>query len=557
MQHHARRAPLWLIVPLVLCACIAGSPAGSNPTLAESLTMNIFEPLTLDPARNTTAGEDYLDLMVFEPLLSYDAHTMKPIPAAAQDLPNLSADGRRYTLTLRQGLVYSDGSPVLARDFAYGWSRVCDPVVGSRFSPLAFVIIGCEAWNQLDPVKVDPSKLKAARDRFFSEGVVPLSDRVLEFNLTRSAPYFPSILAMWLGAPVRESDVARGGEDWTEPATFVGNGPFVLSEWKRGEHMVFTANPRHRIPPKVKRWTMITGADRSQALSSYRSGRADVHILDPLRGEAAADPTLKDQLVVHGNNCFGAVRFNVARAPLDDPNLRLALAKSFDRAAFVRDVMHVGMPALSIIPPGMPGYDPADDAQAFDPVVARELFASSRYGTTTNPAPIEFAVPSQGAFVGFMQTFAGWFRDQWRSNLGLEIVLKPEDQATSDESKKTLKTRALLSYLEYCPSNADQNGYLSRLAESKSNGPIARWGYTSMAFDELIHAADSTSEVDRRERFYTQASRLLSHDAPLAFIWYPVTAYLRKPWVRGITDSPLDTYPGMFDLTSIYATSHN
>ena len=109
--------------------------------------MSILEPDTIDPQRSGGLW-DYIVLMVFEPLLNYDPHTLRPVPAAALDLPALASDGLRYTFTLREGLAYSDGTRVLAKDFVYGWSRLCDPVVASTRSALVSVIVGCDSWRQ-------------------------------------------------------------------------------------------------------------------------------------------------------------------------------------------------------------------------------------------------------------------------------------------------------------------------------------------------------------------------------------------------------------------------
>ena len=532
------------------CAQTPATPADeADPTAA--LTMSILEPDTIDPQRSGGLW-DYIVLMVFEPLLNYDPHTLRPVPAAALDLPALASDGLRYTFTLREGLSYSDGTRVLAKDFVYGWSRLCDPVVASTRSALVSVIVGCDSWRQLDPIKTDAAKLNVAKSRLLTEGIVARSDRVLEFNLTRRAPYFLSILAMWLGAPVRESDVSRGGETWTDPATYVGNGPYVLSEWRHGDRLVFKANPRFRTQPRVKNRVMRTYSVGTRAdISAYRNGQTDVLPIDlsPDIDEVERDPALKRELVAPVSNCTDFLRFNVTRPPLDDSSVRLALAKSFDRDSFVRDI-YIGTPALSMIPPGFPGHDPVDDSQAFDPHDAKRLFASLRHPASAD-VPIEFVVANQAAL-----PIANWFREQWRANLGLDVTTRVVDLPTMRELQMRPETNPHVRYLEWCASNADQNGYLSRVAESSSGGPIAQGGYASAAFDGLVHRADVEMDAPARDALYIEASQLLSRDAPAAFVAYRAFRYLEKPWVH-ITHSPLDSWPGMFDLLSTYVTKHN
>ena len=79
-----------------------------------------------------------------------DPKTLKAVPGAAAAAPKVSSDGLKYTFTLRDGLKFSDGTPVTAKDFAYGYARTCDPATEGQYSYVLYIIAGCEAWNTMD-----------------------------------------------------------------------------------------------------------------------------------------------------------------------------------------------------------------------------------------------------------------------------------------------------------------------------------------------------------------------------------------------------------------------
>ena len=226
-----RRSGLWSLLALfviagLLAAACTGAPGTTNQPSGGAdaidengeITTNAgSEPDTIDPQKESFVNEVAQTMMVFEALMSFDPKTLKPVPAAAKEAPKLSSDGLNYTFTLRDGLKYSDGSPVTAKDFQYGFTRTCDPAVAGEYAFTAYIIVGCEAWNTMDPKKATKAELDAAKAKL---GIKTNGDKEISFTLTEKAPYFQSIAALWVGVPTRESDVTKGGDKWTEPATF-------------------------------------------------------------------------------------------------------------------------------------------------------------------------------------------------------------------------------------------------------------------------------------------------------------------------------------------------
>src|SRR2546428_10960906 len=137
-----RRSGLWSLLSLLMIAGLLAAACTSTPGTTtpsggtdnadpngEITTNTGAEPDTIDPQKESFVNEVAQTMMVYEALLALDPKTLKPTPGAAKALPALSADGLTYTYTLRDGLKYSDGSAVTAKDFQYGFTRACDPNV--------------------------------------------------------------------------------------------------------------------------------------------------------------------------------------------------------------------------------------------------------------------------------------------------------------------------------------------------------------------------------------------------------------------------------------------
>jgi oligopeptide transport system substrate-binding protein len=556
-------ATLLAALSLLVSAC-SQAPGGEQPGASQSgsqgqvdpngeITLNTGgEPDTIDPQKASFVNEIAQAAFVFEGLITFDAKTTRPVPAAAAKLPEVSADGLRYKYTLRDGLKYSDGERLTAKNFEYSFLRGCDPSQSGDYAIVLYVIVGCETWNTMDPRKAGPAELTAARARV---GIRAISDSEIEFTLTDPAPFFVAITALWIGWPVRESDVRKGGDRWTEPATYIGNGPFKLTQWQHNEKMVFERNDNYRKKIQLKRVTKVMINESSVAFASYRTSELDMVGVGPqdLR-TVQADPELKSQLVETGGSCTNYYGFNVRRPPFDDVNIRLAFAKSFDRDAFVKNVQQgIGKAADGgFIPPAFPGYDSTDTEQRYDPAAARALLDRSSAASKAGLVGLKFTYPASST----NKTRAEWAQQQWKANIGVMIELDPvQGTAYTALFKKGQEAPQLFS-LGWCADFPDQQNWHSTVWLTGGLS-AARTGYSSRAFDELTRRADREPDPAKRDALYNQAGRQLSKDAPAAWVYYDAGRRLQKPWLRGITDNALDYgIPGYFALENVFVVKH-
>jgi len=543
---------LMTLVGLIVSACTqqgggptTGGGAEAADTNGELVTNMVSEPDNIDPQKESFLGEIGVTMRVYEALMTFDLKTGKPIPAAAKDQPKVSSDGKTYTYTLKDGLKYSDGKAIAANDFKYAWTRLCDPATAGEYAFTGYIVVGCEAWNSMDPKKDDPAKLAAAKKTF--QDSITVSGNDITFKLTDPAAYFNSIAGLWVGVPVREELVTKGGDKWTEPATYIGNGPFIMSEWKHQEKIVYTRNPNYRTPTKLAKWTSVMINEGAVAFAAYRNNELDLYAIaaEDLRS-IDSDADLKKQVVEGPGSCTFYIGFNNRKAPFDDKNVRVAMSKSFDRNAYITDVQKIGTPALSFITPGIPGYDSGDTFQKFDVAAAKAALASASPAAVAALSGLKITYNTNAR----TKTRLEWFQNQWKTNLNVNVALDPVDATTYSALVKKPETLPALFFLGWCADYYDQQDYLTTVFSSKASS--GRVGYNSKAFDDLVFAADKEQDPKKRDDLYQQASRLLSQDAAVAFVYYDSTKLLQKPWVKSYSITPLGSEVDHW--TQVYVT---
>ena len=216
------------------------------------------EPDHLDPALNSSVDGGCLAVNSFAGLYTYDKDGTL-IPSVAESLPEVSDDGKTYTIKMKQ-TKWSNGEPVTANDFVYSWNRAVDKKTAADYSYL------------YDIVARDGDKL----------AVKAVDDYTLQVQLTNPCPYFNDLMAFPAFFPVYEKEVEakdKGKEPgtWAQKAGFVSNGAYTLKEWKHNESMVYVKNPNYYDASNVKLEELhfMLSADNTATYAAYTSGDLD------------------------------------------------------------------------------------------------------------------------------------------------------------------------------------------------------------------------------------------------------------------------------------------
>ncbi len=540
-------------------ASAAASAAGGTGTTdtgsAEPgvLRLNVgSEPDTIDPQKASFVGEIQFIMMNYQPLMTFD-QDMKPIPGAAESM-EVSEDGLTYTFKLPADAQYSNGDPLTAQNFVYAFQRLADPETAGEYQTLLcgtikgyseYSAAACGGQTITETLELD---LETLRNNL---GVRAVDDQTLEIQLENPAPYFPSMMALWIGAPVREEDVAAGEDWWYDPETYIGNGPFQLVEWEHDARAVWEANPNWRLGPiKLERveYNMIN--ESQVAFQAYQSGELDIGgVAAEDLATVQADPQLSQQVIEVPGSCTFYLGFNNTKAPFDNKQVRQAFAQAIDREAWVRDVLQgQGSPTQTFIPPGFPGYEETDQ-WSYNPEAARQALADAGFANGQGLPEIKLTFSSSAR----NQVRYEWLASQFRENLGIDVVLDPVDPTAYTALTKDLATTPQMYILGWCADYPDPQNWLSTVFKTGGIG-AGRIGYSNPEFDRLVDQADRTPPGPERDQLYSQAQNILIEDAPVVFFWNNPGRMLVKPYVKGVTEetvTPLDYIPGFFNLQNL------
>jgi len=277
---------------------------------------------------------------------------------------------------------------------------------------------------------------------------------------------------------------------------------------------------------------------------ALRDEGTSYHYLPPAEF-ADADPALVAQIVAIDSPCTTFFALNVRRPPFDDAIVRLAFAKSFDRATWSREQLGgLGAPIVTFVPPGIPNYDAADDAQAFDVPAARALIARSRYAAGL--PSVQLTIPGTSLAKRQFQPVV----DAWHSALGVDAQLSPVDAATARELTRSPQNYPQMTVQGWCAAYPDPQDFLSLMFTTTTT--VGYTNYANPTYDDLVRRADAETDPSVRAGLYRDAQRILTKDAPAIFASSARSLTLVAARVHGQSLTPLDRAFSQFTLGDLF-----
>ncbi len=509
-------------------------------------------PDIIDPQKSSFVNEIAHLRLMYEGLTQLDKD-LNTVPGAAKEW-KYNDDATELTFTLQDGLKYSDGTPLNAARYAYAIKRNINPETAGEYAQITDEIKGAPEWRgcgddaakceeamkaldaSIQPLHADGTAC-AAEDTYADEAC-----NTLKLSFSKPAPYFHTVMSLWVTYPAKEENIAEGGENWWNSSKFqVGNGPFVLKSLEPFVKGFFTPNANY-WGDKAKvdiEYSYIN--DSAVSFEAYKNNEFD--IIAPGAEDLPviqADAQLSKELMTYPGSCTYALMFHQLKEPFTDQKVREAFAESYNREAWVKDVLNgLGSPTLTWIPPGFPGYDKEENRWGFDVEAAKKALAESTYGSADKLPPI---TATFGDTPRNRKRWE-WLAAQWKENLGVDIKLDPVEPTTFTALTKDIKTAPQMFILGWCADYPDPQNWLSVYWKTGAFGE--RIGYSNKDFDALVDKADVELDPAKRMELYAQAQKLLTDGAPVAFAWNNVNNYLVKPWVKGIVTTPQDSaFPG-------------
>lgn len=484
-------------------------------------------PDTIDPVLNSSVDGATLIIHAFEGLYSLDKEGVSQ-PAQAESY-ELSKDLKTYTFKLRDGLKWSDGSDLTAKDFVYSWQRAVDPATASDYSYMFECIAGYTEVQESG----DVTKLQVSAP----------DDNTLVVTLIAPTAYFLELTAFPTYSPVQKATIDKNGEKWAiQPDSYICNGPYMMTEWVPSSYIKYVKNPNYRdtaaIGPDSITFQLME--DDTAILSAFQSG--DIYFADQMPNDEIdawkdkAEFNLADQLGTY------YVSFQTQKAPLDNPKIRQALTLAIDREWICTNVGKSGqVPAGAFVPPALFDKDPSKSfrdvgGDYYDPTdyegnveKAKKLLEEAGYPNGEGLPTIEYLY-NEGT--GHQQIGEA-LQNMW-SKIGVKVDLVSQEWATF------LNTRKDGNY--YIARNGwlgDYNDPISFLDMWITGGGNNDAQWSNDEYDSLIKEIKSTDDAALRFKDMHKAEDIIFDNWMLCPIYYYVDLYLQNTAIDNVWGSPL------------------
>lgn len=488
---------------------------------------------TMDPSK-TTAAIDFTYLQsIGEGLYRMDK-SGKPALTGATSVDK-SDDGLTFTYHLRDAK-WSNGDPVTANDYVYGWQRTNDPKTASQY---AYLFSGIKNADEIQKGDKPVADL----------GVKAIDDKTLEVTLDRPMPQLESVMTMATFEPQNKKFVDKVGKKYGTASKYtISNGPFVMKGWTGSNNKISLVKNKDYWDAntvKTPKVNIQTIKDQNTGYNLYKSKKVDYTTLSPDQYKASKNK--KDYTVIsQASTAF--IEFNENKKPLDNTNIRKALSKSIDRSTMSSKILGGGgKPAYSFTATKL-AKDPnsgkdfatvaADkDASGYDLKEAKKLWKQGLKETGKKKVSLQYLTDdTDGA-----KRSAQFIQSQMEKLPGLKVTIKtvPFKQRISLSDDKKFDMVNTIWGGDY----ADPSTFLD-LYTSDSSFNNGSW--KNADYDKLMSDAKTTDVNDENKRYedYAKAEKLLQEDAAIAPVYYQAKPSLLNKSVKDVvsntTGAPFD-----------------
>lgn len=588
-------AGLILVLALVLTGCgeknsantSKGAEADGSSSGQILYTANKSEPGTLDPALAQGTHESWILNHLFTGLLAYDEEGN--LVSGMAEMPEISEDGLHYTFKIKDGMKWSNGDPVTAKDFEFSWLRVLDPETASIYAYQLYYVKGGEAYNSVEKPgiyyvkddagndtkevdhevtytdadltgldvdgKSDDEKAQAVYEKWLADaraevGVKAVDDTTLEVTLENPTPYFSDLTAFYTLYPVNQK-VVEENPDWaTDAETHVSNGAFKLQSWEHDSKIEVVKNENWFNADKVKlagiTWDILE--DSNTAFQNFDSGKYWIEV-DPPQEVVAQKFTEEDPILVIGKQ-VGTYYYNLnnipkesEKNPFTNVNIRKAFSLALDRKSLCENITKGGqIPAEGMVPYGLMDEagkefrDGSENFLKFDPEEAKALFEKGLEEEGLTVADVNGKVLLYNTDEAHKK-IAQAVQQMWKQTLGVDVQLE-----NVDFNVKLAREKAHDFDISRAGWVGDYSDPMTMMDLFVTGGSFNDSGYSNPKYDELIKTAIQSPDQKVRMDSMKEAEKILMEDMPIVPLYFYTQPYFVNENVKGIY-KPLLQYP--------------
>lgn len=523
---------LCLLCIALIIGCNTNQTSTNNSTNTTSDNNRIslgttLKPRTLDPADNYELAGLNIIYNVGESLYTYGLGTTEIEPLLATEMPKISEDGLIYTIPVRQGVSFQDGTPFNAEAMAFSLNR--------------FMTNGGKpAFLLADVVQ----EIKATAE--------------YELTITLKQPFsaFPALLA-FPGACAVSPQAYKIGAGEFNPNILVGTGKYKLAQFG-SDAIALEANENYwgEKPANEGINMQIYAGNSANLFNSFRTGAVDVayQSLDPNQIKNLLDEAVakKWQSTEGSGTNISYLTLNLQQEPLNKPEVRQAIAALIDRALINQRVLQgQGDAVYSLIPTAFEMYQPSFQKAYGDANItkAKELLTLAGY-SAANPAVIEIWYPSGSILRGIVAETLKAFVEQ---QLGGAIQFIPSSVESASFFSNLSQGIYQAALVDWYPDFLDADNYIQPfLACTKGSettgcqeGAAQSRGsfYYNQQANELINQQRQETNPEKRKAIFAQLQDILAQDVPYVPLWQTKDYAFAQNNITGVTLNPSQNFP--------------
>ncbi len=501
-----------------------GQTGGGGGGGAGSSTLNInlgAEVPDLNSATTTDSVSFNVLTNLMEGLYRLDQNE-EPQPASAEGV-EISSDGLTYTFTLRDGIQWSNGDPVVAEDYRYAWLKVLNPETAATYAYIISTFVkGADAYNTK---KGDANGV----------AIEAPDEKTLRVELNAKSPFFLQLTSFGTYFPQQQEFVEKLGDKFAQDGeSLLYNGPYTLTQGTEGGGgtVVLTRNEKYWDKANVAVKT-INGRivkENDTAIKLYEAGELDITGLEGTKVQQFEDSPeffrRVEPFTVYG-------RLNQKAPGLDNLNIRKALMIGFDREGLTDQILQDGsVPAYGYVPPAIsPGPGNQTFREANGDLVSKDV-ESARALWEKGVQEIGGQAPKLTMLFSddsSQRDMATYMQDQYKKNLGaeLDVEVVTFDAALDRVDAEDYQINYAFGWI------GDYDDPMTFLDLYLSDSPFNNSFFENEEYDRLIREAQTTSDLDLRMQNMLKAEQILIEEAGTVPVFFGAIAGVKKPYFKG------------------------
>jgi len=504
-----------VLVPFRPTAAATVLPPDAAPDAQQVLTLPgstaagayLDEDLTI---YNLVGGSN----LIQEPLVVYDPEKNKLNGVGAASW-SVSADKLTWTFNIRKGLVWTDGVPVTAEDYANALRNQALPKTAYDFPYWTSVVQGIKNWTAVNTGKMPASAL----------GVTDPSPYVLQITTDAPRSYLPAAMVYTWAEPAHV--INKVGNVWataSHVSDMVFSGPYKVQSWQPGVAVTLVRNPMYHGTRNSPWSKVIYNIPGGNYVAQFQTGQISATpVLAPGDLQLALHtPSLKNDIVKQSTYDIWYLTYNANMKPFNDVRVRQAFNLAVDRQTLTQGVLKgAATPNYSLLMPGFPGYDPKITVP-YNPAKAQTLLAAAGYPGGKGFPQIEIQVRNSSSETGETVPAAEFIQSQIKTNLGItNLGVKVVDQKTLTANLNAHKLP--LVFIGYNYDYVDTSDFLDLFVTG------GRHAWSNAQYDALVKAGDHSFDAKTRAANYAKAQKVMADQVPASFMYVPANSILVNP----------------------------